>query len=696
MRMDELEWRALAQEVIDRLDTFDLDDDRQASLKEALLNALDLPVGSARAAIRRILSSDASLREWVAAKMFILRGAGTSRGDEPRDPEWGTGGGGGFAGSQQPLEDVLDGAAFDDLLLGVDPAAYQDDLPAQPPPPPSAAAPAEPVQSAARAEAPPGEEAAKMNKRFWRFDLSGKAVQEGLAVGETCTLLLSVSDSNFGAIAARILDPSYEKAAPDQDILHLTVELASMDFTISERAQSLDVQRGGLSLEPAAFEITPLHEGPSTLTATVHLNRNFVADLVLTVPVGEPGAWPLPLEVVGRPPQSLVSAAPKDVLLVLRPQDQGYWLMAIGATQDDMRLRLSEQELALAGDRVKRALLQVIKSVDENRERVFQTQIEIPPPSADKALKVLATAGADLFQSIFEHDGADDKLRRLGQWLRDESVKQGQRLTVEIAADKAPIPWSLLYLGDASDGAELDWNHFLGASHIVEQTPRSEFSRAPEPRIASDPRLAVSLNLNPTIDGQFSFTLVAEHDERWAEIADQSPNLSLVRRTTRQDVVSALLAPETDDQILYFYCHARSSGPNGDPLDAGIDMGHPDIVTIADLRRNDHSATQLAGHPLVFINACESADLDPRFYTGLVPYFLGKGARGVIGTECKIPARFAISFAEEFFNQFLGGRTAGEAMIAARRHFLSKRNPLGLAYAMHCDDKTQIDPSLLS
>ena len=47
----------------------------------------------------------------------------------------------------------------------------------------------------------------------------------------------------------------------------------------------------------------------------------------------------------------------------------------------------------------------------------------------------------------------------------------GLRLNVQIVADHAPLPWAMLYLGDASEGAELDWNNFLGMRHIVEQLP---------------------------------------------------------------------------------------------------------------------------------------------------------------------------------------------------------------------------------
>ena len=104
----------------------------------------------------------------------------------------------------------------------------------------------------------------------------------------------------------------------------------------------------------------------------------------------------------------------------------------------------------------------------------------------------------------------------------------------------------------------------------------------------------------------------------------------------------------------------------------------------------------LRGKPLVFINACESAELSPAFYDGFVPYFMAKGARGVVGTQCKTPALFAAEWAKRFFERFLDGDALGEAFLDLRREFLDAHgNPLGLLYAVHCDGDTRIEPALV-
>ena len=118
-------------------------------------------------------------------------------------------------------------------------------------------------------------------------------------------------------------------------------------------------------------------------------------------------------------------------------------------------------------------------------------------------------------------------------------------------------------------------------------------------------------------------------------------------------------------------------------------------ITLDDLSLDAPTSAMLPGNPLVFINACESAEMSPAFYDGFVPYFMAKGARGVVGTQCKTPALFAAEWARRFFQRFLGGAALGDAFLDLRREFLQAHgNPLGLLYAVHCDADTKIEPAL--
>jgi hypothetical protein len=118
-------------------------------------------------------------------------------------------------------------------------------------------------------------------------------------------------------------------------------------------------------------------------------------------------------------------------------------------------------------------------------------------------------------------------------------------------------------------------------------------------------------------------------------------------------------------------------------------------LTLGDLHLLAPLKTILPGAPLVFINACESAELSPLFYDGFVPYFMAKGARGVIGTECATPALFAAEWARRFFDRFLAGESLGQIFLDLRREFYYEHNNLlGLLYALYVDGDTQIVPGV--
>jgi CHAT domain-containing protein len=100
--------------------------------------------------------------------------------------------------------------------------------------------------------------------------------------------------------------------------------------------------------------------------------------------------------------------------------------------------------------------------------------------------------------------------------------------------------------------------------------------------------------------------------------------------------------------------------------------------------------------PLVFINACHSAEIDPRALFNYVDAFVGVGnAAGVIGTEVRVHQDLAMRFAQAFFGELLAdGGTVGVALRRARLRFLAGGNLFGLNYTPYCwADLTITKPS---
>ena len=104
---------------------------------------------------------------------------------------------------------------------------------------------------------------------------------------------------------------------------------------------------------------------------------------------------------------------------------------------------------------------------------------------------------------------------------------------------------------------------------------------------------------------------------------------------------------------------------------------------------------ELSSKPLVILNMCESAQITPTLKDSFVHFFLDRGARSVIGTECPMTVEFADVFSESLFTDLLHGRSIGMAMLNARRKFLDQRNPLGLAYTLYGSAAASFEPPLL-
>jgi hypothetical protein len=274
-------------------------------------------------------------------------------------------------------------------------------------------------------------------------------------------------------------------------------------------------------------------------------------------------------------------------------------------------------------------------------------------------------------------------------------LAQQSPLKLQIVSQHFFLPWGMLYLGDDPD--HLDVENFLGMRHILEHIPLQASPPIYRPEISSSPALSVSLNIDPSIDQAMGADFVARQVNFWQAVSG-SGGVQVAVRQNDQDWLQAMKEPPTD-QLLYFYGHAVTppaddpAGPDG----AALGFANQKRVSLRDLRLRDPQTRRFPGQPLVFINACESAELSPLFYGGFMPYFTAKGARGMIGTECEVPAVFAAEWARRFFERFLyQEQSVGRAFLELRREFYRQHNNLlGLLYALYCDGDTRVSPAVI-
>lgn len=532
--------------------------------------------------------------------------------------------------------------------------------------------------------------------RWINASFEGRDRDAPLLKGEWYQLAFDVDiEAREESIGSSMLAKNAVSSAGGKDVV-LTVQIDTDDFEVSGRVSQMRVPREGKGHTKARFDISPKENGEASIKVTILRTGNFIQEMNLKFDVGPSSKPHAHVQSRGRSLSDAQVLEPRDFGLSISPGVNGYDCTIWGPVHAHARMPITPQLLEWSIKSAREALLKVVKQVYKG-EFIFQTRIDIPvdpSPTQDPstiALRTLARAGANLMYRLFEGPDAGLDLQTVGAFLRKLCRPGAPRLKIQILAEQLPIPWGMLYMGDAGEDDPVDWNNFLGMRHILEQIPLQPSLSVWDHGIASDkPALAVSVNFNQDIDKDIAGGYVGRQRAFWNEV-----DPGAITRLTRADVLTALRNATTTDQILYFYCHAISRGLTapGGPDASCLVLTDKTRITLEDLRVEAPTRTQLAGNPLVFINACESADLSPTFYDGFVPYFMSKGARGVIGTECLTPAYFATEWAQDFFVRFLGGQRLGEVFLDMRREFMEKhRNPLGLLYAVHCDADTRIVP----
>lgn len=499
---------------------------------------------------------------------------------------------------------------------------------------------------------------------------------QSLRADISTTLALSYGEQSATAIAtarAEIPIPAGEES------IDVTVHLASTDFTVPPVPQYLRIGRNGRSINRALFDIVPLHDGPSTLSALVDVKGNFLQRLDITFDVGS-DATP-DIATYGRPAGGAAVLEERLATLQFLPAAGGYQLIATAVSPDPIMVAITPDELAKRIARIRAVLLTAVS------DRQVALNLDLPKDRTDHLLEALAFEGFRLYQAIFAGPAASAALRAVGKWLRD--TLRAKTTTLQVVSSGFPVPWALMYLTDRFDAAPLGWDNFIGMRHVVEQIPMTDIGAVPPaPTIASTPDLGVRVLYHEGIDATMPSHPIAAQRAYWS-----SRRVALTEGTKADDLMRIALASSATDKVLYLYCHAVASPT--DPDDSHLILSGDQSVTLAELSVHAPIEDALPAHPLVFINACESGDLSPNFYDGFVPYFLAKGARGVIGTECKTPGLFASEWSKAFFDELFAGRSLGEVVLELRRRFLAEHNnPLGLLYGIHCDVDTNIAPAL--
>jgi hypothetical protein len=534
-----------------------------------------------------------------------------------------------------------------------------------------------------REREPPAQPA---EKRWINVEIEGDTTE--LLLDHVYTLVFDVDTTVRAASVARDIEFKYEFKADETDV-ELEIHLSSQDFRIYDDRQKLFVPRTGKSENKARFDIKPLHDRAGTLKALILKDNNFIQELTLTIDAGK-------LQVIskGRPAEAATVVNPRDVHLNISYDNGAFALRFISGVTATARIVRSPQEIEDLAQQVREVWNKLVAK-QSDKKLVYQVGVDIPESVNQEALKKLAQAGARLFRNVF-FENQDKQTQAIGKLIRN--LARDEPLKIQITSDKFFLPWGVLYVGEDIDHPDPDM--FLGLKHIIELIPTQNDIKDFRLQIDGKPKFSVSLNLDKRIDKQAADkgikAVVATQEEFWERLKTSGCVEPKVRgeSTALLDVVQQ---HAMDERLIYFYCHASARmGDSKTHLKPSITLGDGKQLTIDDLGDKEGAEPMsLPSAPLLFLNACDSAEFSPFFYDDFLNFFVSRGARGAIGTECKIPAVFASEWANRFFTHFLPGKSLGKLFLDLRREFYDEHhNLLGLAYALYCDADTQISPGL--
>lgn len=188
-----------------------------------------------------------------------------------------------------------------------------------------------------------------------------------------------------------------------------------------------------------------------------------------------------------------------------------------------------------------------------------------------------------------------------------------------------------------------------------------------------------------------SLTTAKEHEGELDALTNNEklPSRWLPTVSEREAVRRALDAANLD--VVYFYCHAR--GGEADPSVKPPRLVFGDALN-ASLAPEQMGSNAWLHHPLVVLNGCGSVGYSPDALSPFITVLVhDRGAAGLVGTEIPVWESLAGEIARRFLAAFIGGMSAGDALLAARLALLDKYNPLGLAYTLYASPHLRMERS---
>jgi hypothetical protein len=314
------------------------------------------------------------------------------------------------------------------------------------------------------------------------------------------------------------------------------------------------------------------------------------------------------------------------------------------------------------------------------------------------ALRAFAQIGVEIHRALFGRPTTRgiETLRRVADSIAQVHGDAARRPLMTIAAERLPLPWGLVYDRPLPDDGPVDTAGFWGQRFLIERIAPAVLGKLPGRSLCStdEPGAQLVACVNGHLDDQQRVVVAARQVEFFEHLA-QGALASRPLVKTRDDFQRWLVADRGESRLVYFFCHASSAHTmderyfqSREASDAGtwLDLDADERLRIDINWLADKRDEPLAGQPLVFLNACSTAEGDREFQSPFLTQFIrGYDARGLIGSDWKVPTVFADEFSRRFLRRFLLAPSAsvGQALAATSDEFMAAGNPFALIYAIY-------------
>lgn len=518
----------------------------------------------------------------------------------------------------------------------------------------------------------------------------------------------------------------------------IMVTAQSKDFDISPRVSKLVLPTTGDSTEQALLRIKPLRCSRSAddklgIRFRLFYKFNLLQTLTLTggaLPEieydGEPRSWQPPGLELGFPDvQSDANdfdlMPPRALHIEVTPDGPQYEMVFTFRRPNQQDEVVFTASVALTSDHLADEIAGARKTLFHiSSSETLGTQLE-GTGEYEGQLTELAARGEKLWSLLFDR-GSQEEITSVGEFLKTNPLPEGSTIQVSVdrRASSFVFAWSLLY---DKPRPPYQPSGFWGIRYVIEQ-------RLVLPGL---PALAAPNVSNVEIGAMYwQFAQTPEQQKYFSDLISPGDKVRFAKGGPIDEAAKALeCIASCSSHIIYFFTHGYTRLPDGerygvtvqdflrtyDALPQGSPIREAWKLVAEDIEnkqfQSDESWIELSAgrillsklygqirslplRPFVLLNMCDSAQVTPALSQSFIDFFITRGARAVIGTECSIRPVFADFAGRELLRALLMAVPVGEALRRLRVQAVEQnKNLLGLAYTIFGSTDAVLSPALL-